>query len=174
MSNPRSKMSDHPFFPKIKPILESILGGSLDDPVKVDALRGVCQQVCESGGLWTKNDKTPEIKFLNTVMVNFTYPPYGILKTKNIKKPEFIKRLFDVVKQPQFEHHFQVVYDSAMAPMDWSGSIPIRLIHKEDNDTQLFTIQLRKGTIIHSGPNISSMQRGALDLIRVLDLVGTE
>lgn len=171
MSGKRSRMADHSFFPTISPIISSILGGDMDDPHKVDALREVCLETFESGGLWFKTDIAPEIKYLNTVMINFTYPPYGILKTKCVNKPVFIDRIFNIVKRPDFEHHFQVVYDSAISPMDWSGSIPIRLIHKEDNDTQLFTIQLRKGTIIHSGPNLSSMQRGLNDLVRLLDLV---
>lgn len=168
MSQKNSQMSDHPFFPIIKPIISSILGGELNNPMKMEALRKVCS---ETGGLWIKTDKLPEIKYLKTVMINFTYPPYGILKTKEIKKSVFIDRIFEFVKRPEFEHHFQVVYDSAISPMDWSGSIPIRMVHKEDNDTQLFTIQLRKGTIIHSGPNLSSMQRGLDDLVRLLDLV---
>lgn len=165
-----SRMEDHEFFPTIRPIVDSIMGGELDNPSKLNALRKVCEGVCETG-LWIKTESPPEIKYLNTVMVNFTYPPYGILKTKCIKKMEFVTRLFDVVKKPDFEHHFQVVYDCALASMDWSGSIPIRLTHKESNSTQLFTIQLRKGTIIHSGPNIASMQRGLNDLIKALDMI---
>jgi hypothetical protein len=163
---------DHPFFDTIRPIIESIMGGELQNPSKLHALREVCEQVCETG-LWIKTERLPEIKYLKTVMVNFTYPPYGVLKSKSMKKSEFIARLFETIKRPELEHHFQVVYDSVLAPMDWSGSIPVRLIHKEDQSTQLFTIQLRKGTIIHSGPNITAMQRGVNDLVRVLNIISS-
>lgn len=171
MSQKNSLLADHPFFPIIKPIISSILGGELNNSLKIDALRDVCRQVFESGGMWVKTDTMPEIKYLNTVMVNFTYPPYGVLKTKTIKKNEFIRKMYDVVKDESLEHHFQIVYDSILSSMDWSGSIPIRLVHKTENDSQLFTLQLRKGTIIHSGPNIASMQRGLNDLVKVLDAV---
>lgn len=168
-----SKMENHPFFSTIHTIITSIMGGELDNPQKISALRDVCRGVCETG-LWAKTDKIPEIKYLNTVMINFTYPPYGILKTKTIKKNVFISRLFDVVKEESLQHHFQIVYDSIISPMDWSGSIPIRLVHKETNESQLFTLQLRKGTIIHSGPNIDAMQRGLDDLVKILDAVAVQ
>lgn len=173
VANDCFKMEEHPFFISIRPILESIMGGEMNNSTKLKALGKVCENVCESGGLWEKTELQPEIKYLKTVMVNFTYPPYGILKTKTIPKHDFIKRLFEIIKSPDLDHHFQVVYDSALSPIDWSGSIPIRLVHKKSNTTQLFTIQLRKGTIIHSGPNIESMQRGVEDLIRVLDLISS-
>jgi len=171
-----------PFFPTMKQTLLSILPREYT-PEDIHALENYCKMVFEGGGLYkmgfdqipSRNlDQNPSRKRLGlesfrTVMINYGYEPMGFMKTKTITKEEFIKRILtniDELEEREFDIWLE--YDNHISSIGWSGSVPIKFVHRNTGETQWITMQLRRGTIVHSGPNIPIMQRAADLLFKII------
>jgi hypothetical protein len=82
-----------------------------------------------------------------------------------VTKDEFIRKIVtNISRIENNEFDIWVDYDSLMSSVGWSGSIPLRLLHKTTQESQWVTLQLRRGTVVHSGPNIPIMQK-AVELL---------
>lgn len=154
---------EHAFYPQMKAYLSDLkIENNLPDEDLKLLLRKLYREVLLSSdqGLWKGGSDEPRLSNLRSVMMNFTYPPIGPLLNKDIRKEEFIGGILEKSNNTNSDFEIYVSYDILSSSIGWSGSIPIRLTHRETRSEQLFTLQLRKGTIVHSGPSRDIMQEG--------------
>lgn len=154
------------YFDTMKYSLFSILpvGYTSND---ISALDSFFRSICENGGLYKSKNRDEEIAMENfrTVMINFGYEPDGCMKTKAVAKEDFIEKIMENInKAKDCEFDIWLEYDNHISSIGWSGSVPLKFVHKKTRETQWITLQLRRGTIVHSGPNIPIMQK-AIDFL---------
>jgi hypothetical protein len=161
----------HPFYPTMLPTIHSILpnNATLTEDMK-ERVRGFFRGVVECGGLYEK-DNREELTLLNldTVMINFSYNIEEYLRTyfKSSTKEMFLKKFIETVQErPDLTREFDIVmiYDSLSSSMGWSGAVPLKFIHVPSGAVQWLTIQMRRGTIVNSGPSFEIMQK-AVDIL---------
>ena len=166
------EITNHGYFQTMLPVINSILPPntiSLTDELK-DKIKHFFRNIRESGGLFEKKSLT--LESLDTVMINFSYNIETYLKTnfQNCTKEMFLKNFIDCANEhPQDKFDVFVNYDNLSSSMGWSGSVPLRFVHRENNLDQWLTLQMRRGTIINSGPSFEVMQE-AVDVL--YDILG--
>lgn len=174
--NPWEEIVKHPFYESILPTIQSILPpdiATITDDLKVKVVQ-FFRNIRESGGLFEKksDNKTLKLDSLNTVMINFSYNIEEFLRDnfKNSTKEEFLRKFIDSsMEYEKSEFDIFINYDSLTSSMGWSGSIPLKFIHRETNLEQWLTLQMRRGTIVNSGPSFEVMQKAVDTLYEILN-----
>jgi hypothetical protein len=170
-----SAVENHPFYRTMEPVLFTILPerAVLTDSTK-DQLRKFFAGLDHEGGLYQKNHDQRELRLINleTVMINYSYSIDKFInkRFKNNSKDYFIKSFINVVRDLSVQDFdIFIHYDPLSSPMGWSGSVPLKFVHKPTGKTQWMTMQLRRGTIINSGPTVEIMQKAVNILFEILD-----
>lgn len=154
---------DH-FYSTMKHVIDSLVpsNSTLDERVK-EKIMNLFRNICDQGGMFERsyNITTLAINSIKTVMVNFSYNIEDIIKEKfkGKKKDDFIIHIMkNIEKTPSTTFDIYMHYDSLSSSMGWSGSVPLKFVHKQTSQVQWLTLQLKRGTIINSGPNVEVMQ----------------
>jgi hypothetical protein len=170
-----SVVEKHPFYSMMKPVMFTILpeNSSLNDTTK-EQLKRFFVGLVHEGGLFQKPIDQSELQMLNldTVMINYSYSIDKFIhnRFKHNSKDVFIRSFMNVVRDMAVQDFdIFVHYDSLSSPMGWSGSIPLKFVHKPTGKTQWMTLQLRRGTVINSGPTVEIMQKAVDILFSILD-----
>jgi hypothetical protein len=170
------KVENHYWYPQMQKVIQTFLP---TDSVLTDGLKGKIRkffgEIVSEGGLFNQTDgENLKLISLDTVMVNYSYTIDSILRNKfrNNTKEEFIKCFMKTLrKMDTGEFDIYIYYDVLTSPLGWSGSVPLKFVHKPTGKTQWLTLQMRRGTVINSGPNIDIMQRAVNVLYSVLDKI---
>jgi hypothetical protein len=113
-----------------------------------------------------------KIENLRTVMVNYGYGPYKQMQTKETTKEDFLRKIVEKILErgstASQEFDIRLDYDAHISSIGWSGSVPFKFVHRKTGQAQWITLQLRRGTIVHSGPNTEVMQRAINTLFQIL------
>jgi hypothetical protein len=167
----------HPFYNTMKPVIFTILpeNTSLNEVTK-EKLKSFFAGIVQEGGLYQKPMDQADLQLLNldTVMINYSYSIDKFIhnRFKHNSKDFFIRSFMDVVKDMAVQDFdIYVHYDPLSSPMGWSGSIPLKFVHKPTGKTQWMTLQLRRGTVINSGPTVEIMQKAVDILFEILDKI---
>lgn len=166
---------EDPYYPKMEGMIRAILPAIPTEDSKT-LLVNFFRDISLGGGLYQIKGKNPrdvlKIDELRTVMVNYGYGPYQDMQEKNLVKELFLKNLVQrVLNDPQksaWEFDIRLDYDSHISSIGWSGSVPLKFIHRKTSQVQWITLQLRRGTIVHSGPNTEVMQKAVNVLFEFL------
>jgi len=166
------EINRHPYFPTMLPVINSILPPkteTLTEELK-DKVKQFFRNIRESGGLFEKKSLT--LDSLDTVMINFSYNIENYLKTsfQNCTKETFLKEFVSCVNDhPQDKFDIFINYDNLSSSMGWSGSVPLKFVHLENKLDQWLTLQMRRGTIVNSGPSFEVMQEAVNTLYDILE-----
>jgi hypothetical protein len=172
-------VEDHPFYPTMLPVIKSILP-NVDAIMTKDLkeqVRGFFKGIADCGGLYEQRDNQPlTLVSLNTVMINFSYNIEDYLKThfKHDTKERFLHGLINTVQgNRDLVGGFEIVmsYDNLSSSMGWSGAVPLKFHHLETGTVQWLTLQMRKGTIVNSGPSFEIMQKAVNVLYKILEVM---
>jgi hypothetical protein len=139
-------------------------------------LRKFYQGVVSEGGLYQTpmDNSVLQLIHLDTVMINYSYSIDHLIQKdfKKRSKETFIRSFVQAIREMNIqEFDIYVHYDALTSPMGWSGSIPLKFTHKSSGKTQWMTLQLRRGTVINSGPNIGLMQKAVNILFEIFDKI---
>lgn len=165
---------ENPHYGKMEKMIKSILPENPTDESIQELLR-VFKTVSDGGGLYKlrciQDGENLSIENLRTVMVNYGYHPFGRLRDKGIDKEKFLTDIVNKVltlDPNKLEFDVRLDYDSHISSIGWSGSVPLKFVHRS-GQIQWVTLQLRRGTIVHSGPNVEIMQKAVNLLYEILD-----
>lgn len=169
------QMLKDPHFPKMERMIYSILPES-HTPESIKLLLNHFREIQLSGGLYQVKGKgvkeSLKIDHLRTVMVNYGYGPFPQIHDRDTVKDEFllhvVERVLSGNLDAKSEFDIRLDYDSHISSIGWSGSVPLKFVHKKSGQVQWITLQLRRGTIVHSGPNVEVMQRAVDVLFQLL------
>lgn len=163
------------------PVIKSIVPSNVDLETPpagiVEDIKRLFTSIMDSdNGLYTGVSTTETLKLINieTVMINFSYSIEEYLNQhfKRSTKEEFLKKIIHQMKTDKSsDFDIYVYYDSLTSSMGWSGSVPIKLIHKDTKIEQWITIQMRRGTIINSGRSFDIMQSAVNYMYSVLNKI---
>lgn len=171
---PWEEVVTHPYYTFMEPVILSILPeGSVLDELMTEKVRRFFKTIVDEGGLFErKEDEELMLTKMETVMVNYSYTIDDVLKSKfkNKTKETFIKLFIKSLRELKIDDFdIYVHYDSLTSPLGWSGSIPIKFVHRQSGKPQWLTLQMRRGTVINSGPSIEVIQKAADILYKVFD-----
>lgn len=156
-----------PYYSKMEQMIRTILPECQTDASKT-LLMNFFREVMLGGGLYQVKggDGSLKIEDLRTVMVNYGYGPFRQMQGQDMGKEQFLARLVKEVLECRCRTEFEIRldYDSHISSIGWSGSVPLKFIHRKTGQVQWLTLQLRRGTIVHSGPNVEIMQK-AVDVL---------
>lgn len=167
-------VENHPFYPMMSSVILSILPeGSVLDDAMTEKVKRLFKTIVDEGGLFERTeDDDLKLTKMETVMVNYSYTIEEVLKGKfkHNTKETFIKLFVKSLRELKSdEFDIYVHYDSLTSPLGWSGSIPIKFVHRQSGKPQWLTLQMRRGTVINSGPSIEVIQKAADILYKVFD-----
>ena len=170
------EIADHGYFRNMLPVINSILPSgttttTLSDELK-DKVKHFFRNIRDSGGLFEKKNLT--LESLDTVMINFSYNIENYLKEnfKTYTKEQFLKNFIECANEhPQDKFDIFINYDNLSSSMGWSGSVPLKFVHRETQLDQWLTLQMRRGTIINSGPTFEVMQEAVNVLYDILGVL---
>lgn len=168
-------MLDDPYYPKMENMIRSILPATPTEESK-QLLVNFFRDISVNGGLYQLKTKLPnqglKIDELRPVMVNYGYGPYQHMQEKTLGKEIFLRNLVQRVllgmQGGEGEFDIRLDYDSHISSLGWSGSVPLKFVHRKTGQVQWITLQLRRGTIVHSGPNVEIMQKAVEVLFKLL------
>jgi len=152
------------FYPIMKPVIDSLVPAQsgLDESMKTKLLN-LFRKVHDQGGMFEHSYSVSKLSIhsIETVMVNFSYNIEDVIleRFRGKKKDDFIISIMDRIsemKSPVFDVYLH--YDALSSSMGWSGSVPLKFVHKPTSQVQWLTLQLKRGTVINSGPNVEVMQ----------------
>lgn len=128
------------------------------------------------GGLFTgiNSHEVLKLSSVETVMINFSYSIEDYLNRhfKASTKEMFLSKFINGVKETENkDFEVYIYYDSLTSSMGWSGSVPIKLIHRETKIEQWITLQMRRGTIINSGRSFKIMQLAVNYIYSILNSI---
>lgn len=174
---PWSRVSQHPFYEHMMPVIRSILPkntNDLEDEKTKDKIIRFFRGIDESGGLFERRDRLDPLKLLslNTVMINFSYSIEDYLTSHfhRFAKDSFLGKFIECVRtHEQTVFDIFINYDVLTSPMGWSGSVPLKFVHRGNKLEQWITLQMRRGTINNSGPTFEVMQDAVRILYEILD-----
>jgi hypothetical protein len=175
VSSDWSGVTQHPLYEKMMSVALSILPpGSVIDSLSRERLKRFFQGIVQEGGLFHASIDNEDLKMINleTVMINYSYSIDTLIKDrfKRNSKEDFIRSFFKTIRKMNIqEFDIFMYYDILTSPMGWSGSIPLKFTHKQSGKAQWMTLQLRRGTVINSGPNVDLMQRAVNALYELFD-----
>jgi hypothetical protein len=168
----------HAFFSTMLPTIHSILPDNTTlTPLMKDRVKTFFKGIVDCGGLYERcsaNLKTGTndpllLVSLKTVMINFSYNIEGFLRSKfsGLTKETFLQRLSDTIQaRVDITREFEIFmnYDNLSSSMGWSGAVPLKFVHTPTGAIQWLTLQMRRGTIVNSGPSFGVMQQ-AVDVL---------
>lgn len=167
----------HPLYKHMVSVSMTILPPDTPfDTASKERLKRFFQGVVSEGGLYISPMDSPVLQLihLDTVMINYSYSIDQLIKKdfKKRSKESFIRSFVKAIREMSIEEFdIYVHYDTLTSPMGWSGSIPLKFTHKPSGKTQWMTLQLRRGTVINSGPNIGLMQKAVNVLYELFDKI---
>jgi hypothetical protein len=170
-------VENHPLYEKMISVSMSILPPETPfDSLSKQRLKKFFEGVMLEGGLYQTpvDSSVLQLVHLDTVMINYSYSIDQLIKSdfKKRSKESFIRSFIEAIREMNIqEFDIYVHYDTLTSPMGWSGSIPLKFTHKTSGKTQWMTLQLRRGTVINSGPNIDLMQKAVNVLYDIFDKI---
>lgn len=172
-------VESHPYYGVMLPTINSMLPDSSNLTRDMqDRIKTFFRGIADGGGLYeSKEGETLKLLELKTVMINFSYNIEEYLRKyfKGSTKESFLKRFIHTIqKRPDIVEDFDIVmnYDNLSSSMGWSGAVPLKFVHRSSGSVQWLTLQMRRGTIVNSGPSFEIMQRAVdvlYDVLRAID-----
>jgi hypothetical protein len=165
----------HPYFTTMLPAIHSILPENTTlTPEMKERVRTFFKGIFDCGGLYERDEREGlKLISLDTVMINYSYNIEDYLRGnfKGSSKETFLQRFISTVQtRRDITEGFDIImnYDSLSSSMGWSGAVPLKFIHVQTGAVQWLTLQMRRGTIVNSGPSFGVMQTAVNVLYSIL------